>query len=469
MKKCLFSLFFTALLCFFLCDRLSGQTSNIDSLLLATEKIDDADTLKIFNYCDIALKLTRDSEFDKAMEAVAKAEALLDKCKNDRMIALFNYVAGYVNYSKLNYKEALSYTLKALKFYEKLNNKARMASCYTIIGFVYHDQTFFDKAEIYMQKSLLLRLDIQDSLQLAGAYSNLGLNYYKRAQKKQQNQKNYVFAGDMREAVKCLNAATEIARRFKLLSAEAHALGNLSNIMNDLKKFDEAEKYAARGLEIYRSLGDTYEENVSLIDLGSIRMAQKKYPDAITYFREALEIAIKNNYKDLLRYSYSNLWQAYEKTGDYQNMAFYLKKEKVIVDSIFNEENLLQINEMQIKYETEKKETENALLTVKNELSDKAIKNQKNILAFVIGGLLLTLGFLFFIFRGLKKQKQANKIISHQKKEVEDKNHLINEQKDLLEEKQKEILDSIHYAKRIQKAHLPTEKYIAKNIDRLKE
>ncbi len=45
----------------------------------------------------------------------------------------------------------------------------------------------------------------------------------------------------------------------------------------------------------------------------------------------------------------------------------------------------------------------------------------------------------------------------------------IKKQKDLVEEKQKEILDSIHYAKRIQKSLLPTEKYIDKNLDRLKK
>jgi len=41
------------------------------------------------------------------------------------------------------------------------------------------------------------------------------------------------------------------------------------------------------------------------------------------------------------------------------------------------------------------------------------------------------------------------------------------EQKRMIEEKQKEILDSIHYAKRIQNALMPQEKYIARRLDRL--
>ena len=54
----------------------------------------------------------------------------------------------------------------------------------------------------------------------------------------------------------------------------------------------------------------------------------------------------------------------------------------------------------------------------------------------------------------------GNKTTQKQKK-------LIEAQKKLVEEKQKEILDSIHYARRIQNAILPTEKYIDKTLKRL--
>lgn len=45
----------------------------------------------------------------------------------------------------------------------------------------------------------------------------------------------------------------------------------------------------------------------------------------------------------------------------------------------------------------------------------------------------------------------------------------LSESRAILEEKNKEITDSIKYAKRIQQAHLPTQKYIAKSIERLKK
>ena len=51
--------------------------------------------------------------------------------------------------------------------------------------------------------------------------------------------------------------------------------------------------------------------------------------------------------------------------------------------------------------------------------------------------------------------KKANEIISLQKRTVD--------------EKQKEILDSIRYAQRIQKAHLPNEKQFTRTMERLKK
>jgi hypothetical protein len=52
-------------------------------------------------------------------------------------------------------------------------------------------------------------------------------------------------------------------------------------------------------------------------------------------------------------------------------------------------------------------------------------------------------------------------LVAKQKQEAE-------YQKYLVEEKQKEIIDSIKYAKRIQQSLLPTDKYIGKSLNRLK-
>ena len=77
------------------------------------------------------------------------------------------------------------------------------------------------------------------------------------------------------------------------------------------------------------------------------------------------------------------------------------------------------------------------------------------------GGLGLVGLFAAFMVNRFRVTNRQKKLIEEQKKVVEGQKHVV-------EEKQKEILDSIHYAKRIQSSLLTSEVYIKKNLDRLR-
>lgn len=66
-----------------------------------------------------------------------------------------------------------------------------------------------------------------------------------------------------------------------------------------------------------------------------------------------------------------------------------------------------------------------------------------------------------------ERQLKIEKVFLENK--VEERTAELKEEKLKVEEKQKEILDSIHYAKRIQRSLLTTEKYIEKSLKRLKK
>ena len=148
---------------------------------------------------------------------------------------------------------------------------------------------------------------------------------------------------------------------------------------------------------------------------------------------------------------------------------YMLKEQQLLSDKKEKEINSLSqtqlINELKLtgqeselkqqKIEAEKKKQELENARTEQELKTAEIKQQKIIRNFILAGLVLVLGLAFLVYRSLLQNKKAKSIIE--------------EQKLLVEEKQKEIVDSIKYAKRIQSAHLPTNKYIDKNIDRLKD
>ncbi len=104
--------------------------------------------------------------------------------------------------------------------------------------------------------------------------------------------------------------------------------------------------------------------------------------------------------------------------------------------------------------------------------TQKTIANEKSrkqfiVMIFILCGLVLVAIFAIFIFRSLRITQKQKDIIEKQKTIVEAQKFEVELQKDLVEEKQKEVIDSIHYAKRIQTALLRTEKYISQHLSKL--
>ena len=102
----------------------------------------------------------------------------------------------------------------------------------------------------------------------------------------------------------------------------------------------------------------------------------------------------------------------------------------------------------------------------------KAIEKQRLLLYFAIIALVLVLGLVYYIYRGYKIKKEANikleeknKLISAQKDEIQKQKEIAESQRDLIAYQKKHITDSIHYAKRIQTALLPSLELFSDEID----
>jgi hypothetical protein len=130
-------------------------------------------------------------------------------------------------------------------------------------------------------------------------------------------------------------------------------------------------------------------------------------------------------------------------------------------DSINNEEVRRSTIKSQLKYEYEKKAAADSVkVAEEKKLSSAQLKYEQNQRYALYGGLALTAVFGVFMFNRFRVTRKQKNIIEEQKLLVEKQKHLV-------EEKQKEVMDSIHYARRIQRSLLTTERYIAKSLNRL--
>lgn len=181
------------------------------------------------------------------------------------------------------------------------------------------------------------------------------------------------------------------------------------------------------------------------------------YSSAIEYLNKANVLAEKFNRKR----DKSDIYATYKQICLAINKPLlalqYPEKYHEMKDSLMNEEIYKNMAELNSKYESDKKDNEINLLN-KNKVIDRMrIKQQAIQRNIFIAGFLVVLLLSGFIFRGYRQKQKANKIITAQKHEVEEKSKQI-------EEKQREILDSIHYARKIQNSLLTTEKYLKKKL-----
>ena len=137
-------------------------------------------------------------------------------------------------------------------------------------------------------------------------------------------------------------------------------------------------------------------------------------------------------------------------------------------DSISNQETKKATIKNQLKYEYEKRAAADSVKNAEEQKVKDAqlqaqnaqIKNEKfQRYALIVGLLFVVVGLLFVVNRFRITQKQK-KIIEEQKLKVD-------EAFEKLAEKNKEVMDSIRYAKRIQTALLTSEKYIDRKINSL--
>ncbi len=130
-----------------------------------------------------------------------------------------------------------------------------------------------------------------------------------------------------------------------------------------------------------------------------------------------------------------------------------------------------QISDLNSKYDAIKKQEEITKLQNENEkgmkllnAKDSELSNSKQAIVYFALIIIVFLILVFFVIRSNYLRKQVNKVLLQQKEIIESQKFEVESQKHLVEEKQKEIIDSISYAKRLQEAILPSQAFINKYI-----
>jgi len=300
-------------------------------------------------------------------------------------------------------------------------------------------------------------------------------NYFKLQEStslKEENYKSYLSCivnlsdyyntlSELDSSIRVLNNGLSIARKHHFHDNEVIILDNLANAWyakaletNTKTLFRKVELYADTALRHHYADKDSSAIFYIYGLLGALNMETGNYAKSENYYQQYISYSMRTQDIINVKLGLDECSALYAKQGKY-NKAYRYRLMYDSINSLYvNEEANKQVEELNTKYETEKKEQQNILLKQKNDLSEDAMRQQKLITGFIIASLVASLIFGFFMYRVYSQKKKAHLLITKQKEEVELKQVEIEHQKQVIEEKQKEIVDSINYAKRIQYALL---------------
>jgi len=333
-----------------------------------------------------------------------------------------------------NFSEALKNHFASLKIKEAIGDKNGIALSYNNIGVVFNAQKNYDEALKNHRAALAIRLSLGNKRGIASSYGNIG-NVY-QAQ------------GNNTEALKNYTEALKIAEETGDKVGMTTALNNMGAAYFEMGDYENALQHNTDALRIAEEAGDLSSIAAASINTGNV-MVQMKQPQAATeWLQKALEIGKEIGEVEVIKNSYEGLSQADSALGKYSDALQHYKMFIRYRDSIVNEENTLKTVQLQMQYEYDKKDAiARAVQEKKDEVAQQEVQKQKLLRNSFIAGFALMLALAAVSYRSFVRKRKDN--------------HLIEKQKLLVEEKNKEITQSLHYARHIQAAVLPNQKNIA--------
>jgi signal transduction histidine kinase len=431
MKKIILICLTTLLAC-----NIKAQMPNIDSLVnvLETHKLTAAEQFKLY---DKICRIYKENDLEKFLFYANKGLQLAEKEKEKNQVSIFTkykgeyyfykniYDTAFVCYEKAlalsienedketeaiiygsigniyNMQEkdslALYNYMQALSIFEDLGKKRNQIGILCNISEIHQSKHNYERALYFIEKAKVIVEEMDDPSYKMVVYFELGSIH--------QHNKEYDLA------LEYFLKVIDINRYLGNNNAEIASLNNIAYIYcAHHKDFDKAEKYALESLHIAKEFGNPSRLNDVYSILSNVYLYQKRYKESDELATKAwetdttnLSIGTRNN---ILNIVYSNIY-----LGNKEKAKKFLEKFIYLIDNNIEKDYKKNLSEMEVKYETEKKE-----------MRIVALEKEKTLYMWIITvsiiAALLAFGILFYRHKlNVQKRKHAEQQIKQLEQE----------------------------------------------------
>jgi two-component sensor histidine kinase len=388
----------TFLLIFVLATNLVFSQKNkiIDSLINITKtNNDDRIVMDAYN------KLRRATYYSDAKASKDYTKNFLkyaQKTNDSSQIILAHFYLGNANVMSGNYEKALKKYLIATKYYEHKKDFNRYASVLNSIGAV-HEKTNNDSLSLFYYKlARKTGKSIKDYKRSGIASINIS-NIY--------NRKN-----DFKKALMYSEYSVDDLKKDPSYDAFLTlAEINLASIYNNTNNYKKADMLYNKLLSKIDSTKDLYSYAGILLGKGTALYKQNLIKKAKPFIERAYKKFKNNNFIDEQFQMMPELINVNKDLGNYKKALVLYDEYHKLKDSLLTNKQDENIANAIQKYETDKKDAQLKVLTLKNE---KTSQQKKMYLYFALAGLLIISIISYFY----KKNKNLNKVLALKNKQL---------------------------------------------------
>ncbi len=365
-------------------------------------------------------------EYDIALDYLGKAGKILSEEKDLKGLAYYHLATGAIRDISGNHLEAIK------DYHEVINNGSILGNTFLksigliSLGNLHISRNEPQQAIPLLKEGLALKREINDMTGVAIVSAGLG--------------RAYENSGNFDSALFYQNRALFIRDSLGEQRGVASSQLQLGRLFVRMGQYQKAKELLFSSRDNFKAISEKTGVCLAQLELGFAMGHSKEFESAFKVLEQTADLAKELENPVLKSQYYNTLASVYALNGDYESAFEFVSLHNQIDDSI-NEANKEKIiKELEVKFQTERKDNEIRLLKSRNRIQAK----NNLILSISIAALLIILALTIILFRmkgrGLLRQKkllEQEKIIMDQQDKIRNKEQqLLKEQ---LESKNREL------------------------------
>ncbi|MCD4832194.1 MAG: tetratricopeptide repeat protein [Bacteroidales bacterium] len=370
----------------------SQSEQKIDSLQKSLSiHIEENDTIEIFKtYYSIGNIFYNTSRY---FESNIYYKEALKYANSGQKLKIYNK-QGVIFWFNGEYDNAISQYRMVLRISENTGNKKYQAMSLNNIGFIYAEYDKYEKTLDYYKQALEIRMEMQDKKGIGLSYNSIGRVYYG--------------LDSLDKSLEYFTKALEIFREIKYPLGESNALNSMGNVYLGKKQFKFAMQLFYESLEIRKKIQHSHLIAESYKNIANIYIQKSDYKNAELVIEEGIRISNEIQSIKMLKQFYYLLYELNQQRRNYEEALTGYLKFTEIKDSLLSIESENRIAELEIQYQTEKKEQQIEILDKENQLKQQQLDTQKYLLVVAIISIILIVAVSMLLFRQNKLKSRLN-------------------------------------------------------------